>query len=124
MSQNRLHNELHGIRIAVASDSARHRNHLQQIFERVGLRVILNEPFSEIFVARIDVDHVDVILIELDGQSEKHDKLLGKLLESTDIPIIFNDVSALTLNEPPSGGYRQCMPWADRFGLRTRTLAS
>lgn len=97
---------------------------MQQIFERVGLRVILNEPFSEIFVARIDVDHVDVILIELDGQSEKHDKLLGKLLESTDIPIIFNDVSALTLNEPPSGGYRQCMPWADRFGLRTRTLAS
>jgi len=104
MSQSLLHYELRGIRIAVASGTLRHRKHLQQVFERSGLRVMLNEPFSELFIAKINNSSSDVILIELDERNEKHNQLLEKLLESTDIPIIFNDVSALTLNEPEQEG--------------------
>lgn len=99
MSQQQLQNELRGIRIAVASGSARHREHLQQVFERTGLRVILNEPFSDNFIAKIATNDLDVLLIELDEQDEKHNLLLEKLLESTEVPIIFNDVSALAFNE-------------------------
>lgn len=100
MSQHQLQNELRGIRVAVASGSSRHRDHLQQIFERTGLSVVLNEPFSENFIAKIAHSKIDVVLIELDEHNEAHNTLLDKLLESTDVPIIFNDVSVLALNEP------------------------
>jgi len=104
MSQGQLQNELRGIRIAMASDSSRHRDHLQQVFERTGLRVMLNEPFSENFIAKIAHNKIDVLLIELDEGNETHNTLLDKLLESTEIPIIFNDVSVLAFNEPGQRG--------------------
>lgn len=104
MSQNLQQSELRGTRIAVASASSRHRDHLQQIFERTGLRVMLNEPFSENFIIKLASCQVDVLLIELDERNEQHNLLLDKLLESTEIPIIFNDVSALAFNEPVREG--------------------
>ncbi|MFO8025275.1 chemotaxis protein CheB [Thiohalophilus sp.] len=104
MSQSQLQSELRGIRIAVASGSSRHRDHLQQIFERTGLQVVLNEPFSEYFIAKLADNKIDVLLIELDERNERHNQLLEKLLELSDIPIIFNDVSALAFNEPAHHG--------------------
>ncbi|MDR9436538.1 MAG: chemotaxis protein CheB [Thiohalophilus sp.] len=104
MSQSQLQNELRGTRIAIASGSSRHREHLQQIFERTGLQVVLNEPFSEYFIAKLAGNRIDVLLIELDERNERHNQLLEELLESTDIPIIFNDVSALAFNEPARQG--------------------
>jgi len=104
MSVNVQQNELRGIRVAVATASSRHRDQLQQIFERTGLRVMLNEPFSDNFIAKIPHNKIDVLLIDLDEADEKHHSLLEKLLESTDIPIIFNDVSVLAFNEPGRQG--------------------
>lgn len=104
MSQNQLQSELSGIRIAVASGSSRHRDHLQQVFERSGLRVLLNEPFTENFVVKVANNQVDVLLLELDEQDEEQTLLLDKLLELTDTPIIFNEASVLAFNEPEKQG--------------------
>ncbi|WP_166668752.1 chemotaxis protein CheB [Thiohalophilus thiocyanatoxydans] len=104
MSVNLPKSELRGIRIAVATASSRHRDKLQKIFERAGLRVILNEPFSDSFIAKIPHNKIDVLLLDLDEGDETQHLLLEKLLESTEIPIIFNDVSALAFNEPGKQG--------------------
>ncbi|MGD8711232.1 MAG: chemotaxis protein CheB [Thiohalophilus sp.] len=104
MSQSQLQSELRGIRIAVASGSSKHRDQLQHILEHSGLIVMLNEPFSDNFIAKLPGNKIDVILIELHEDDDTHNQLLDKLLEATDIPIVFNDVSVLALNEPEQQG--------------------
>ncbi|UCE88480.1 MAG: chemotaxis protein CheB [Pseudomonadota bacterium] len=92
--------ELRSIRIAVASDSAKQRDYLQQALARSGLKIVLNEPLTELFLARLEEKEVDVLLLDLDETCDQDDVVLDRLLEQTGAPIIFNDVTALTVNEP------------------------
>ncbi len=68
--------------------------------ERYGLNVVANEPLSEILLAKLPTLQADVILFDVDERTEKHHGMLEQLLDRTELPIIFNDASGLTINEP------------------------
>ena len=90
--------ELGTIYIAVASSSIRHRNYLQNMMQRLGLNIIINEPLSEQFFYKLNSTSPDVILLDIDESTHDDSVLLDRLLDDVDIPVIFNDISALTLN--------------------------
>ena len=95
-----MQNETDNIRIAITSDSISHRNYLQKSMEHSGIEVVLNESLTEKFMERLDDSRSDVLLFDVEAIEDEHLEYLDKLLEQTKIPIIINDVSALTLNEP------------------------
>jgi len=96
---SKLSQELSQIRIAVISNSASQRIQIKEALENVGLRVVLNEAITSSFIRRLDSIDVDVILLDLD-EHDAEDKILDSLLDNDSIPIIFNDIPVLTLNEP------------------------
>ena len=97
---NMMHNETDNIRIAITSDSISHRNYLQKSMEHSGIQVVLNESLTEKFMHKLDSIGSDVVLFDMESIEDEHLEYLDKLLEQSEIPIIINDVSALTLNEP------------------------
>lgn len=99
MISSMLSQELSQIRIAVVSNSVSQRKQLKEALENVGLNVVINEPLTPAFVRKLDSINVDVILLDLDEHSDYED-ILDSLLDNHSTPIIFNDVSVLTLNEP------------------------
>ena len=91
--------ELGSVQLAIASNSLRHRQHLQAVLERQGLRVVFNEPLSPVLLNKLHTRHPDVLLLDVDEHMQDH-ALIEQLLEESDVPIIFNDASGLTFNEP------------------------
>jgi len=105
MSNHALHaGELSGIRIAVASDSVQRRSQLQAILERSGLRVVISEPLSELFINKLEQKRAAVLILDIDSQVEREVDFLEHLLDRSPIPTIFNDASALPLNTPADRG--------------------
>ena len=97
-----MQNETDNIRIAITSDSISHRNFLQKSMEHSGIQVVLNESLTEKFMNKLDHIESDVVLFDVEAIEDEHLEYLEQLLEQSRIPIIINDVSALTLNEPKS----------------------
>ena len=97
-----MQNEIDNIRIAITSDSILHRNYLQKTMEHSGIEVVLNESLTEKFMNKLDHIESDVVLFDVEAIEDEHLEYLDQLLEQSRIPIIINDVSALTLNEPKS----------------------
>jgi len=95
-----MQNETDNIRIAITSDSVSHRNYLQKSMEHSGIQVVLNESLTEKFMHKLDNIESDVVLFDVEAIEDEHLEYLDQLLEQSRIPIIINDVSALTLNEP------------------------
>ena len=95
-----MQNETDNIRIAITSDSISHRNYLQKSMEHSGIQVVLNESLTEKFMSKLDDIESDVVLFDVEAIEDEHLEYLDQLLEQSKIPIIINDVSALTLNEP------------------------
>lgn len=95
-----MQNEIDNIRIAITSDSISHRNYLQRTMEHSGIEVVLNESLTEKFMCKLDNIESDAVLFDVEAIEDEHIEYLDLLLEQTRIPIIINDVSALTLNEP------------------------
>lgn len=95
-----MQNETDNIRIAITSDSINHRNYLQKSMEHSGIQVVLNESLTEKFISKLDNISSDVVLFDVEALEDEHLEYLDQLLEQTKIPVIINDVSALTLNEP------------------------
>lgn len=94
-----MQNETDNIRIAITSDSISHRNYLQKSMEHSGIEVVLNESLTKKFMAKLDDIGSDVVLFDMEAIKDEHLECLEQLLEQTRIPIIINDVSALTMNE-------------------------
>lgn len=92
--------DLSGIRVAIASDSVQRRTQLQATLERSGLRVVMSEPLSELFINKLEQKQVAVLMLDIDSQVEREVDFLDHLLEVSPIPIIFNEVSDLPLNTP------------------------
>ncbi len=67
---------------------------------RSGLRVIMSEPLSELFINKLEQKRAAVLILDIDAQVEREVDFLEHLLERSPVPIIFNDVSALPLNTP------------------------
>ncbi len=92
--------ELSGVKLAVVSASLRHRQQIRQVMERNGLKVVFSEPLTPVLLDKLHGSDADVLLLDADERMEHYNILLEQLLEESEIPIIFNDVSGLTLNEP------------------------
>ena len=97
-----MQNETDNIRIAITSDSVSHRNYLQRTMEHSGINVVLNESLTEKFMIKLDSVESDVVLFDIEAIEDEHLEYLEQLLEQSKIPVIINDISALTLNEPKS----------------------
>jgi len=95
-----MHNEINNIRIAITSDSISHRNHLQKSMEHNGIQVVLNESLTQRFMNKLNDIESDVVLFDVEAIEDEHLEYLDQLLEQTNIPVIINDISSLTFNEP------------------------
>lgn len=95
-----MQNDTHNIRIAITSDSISHRNYLQKSMEFSGIEVVINEPLTEKFLKKLDHIESDVVIFDIEAIEDEHLEYLDLLLEQSRIPVIINDVSALTVNEP------------------------
>ncbi|MGD8999987.1 MAG: chemotaxis protein CheB [Granulosicoccaceae bacterium] len=82
--------ESFALRVAILSDSDTQRVNLKQLLESSGLRVVENEIVNERSVRRIDDACVDVLLVDLDENSDHDFDFLDELLDSP-LPILFND---------------------------------
>lgn len=95
-----LHSALNDVAIAIASDSLQHRTNLRRVMELAGLNVVLSEPLTRLFLRKLERSQAEVLLLDLHDEEEESESLLHEVLDNVDIPIIFNDVTALTFNEP------------------------
>ena len=89
-----------GLRIAIAGQTHPQRLRLQQAMLASGWQVVICETLSSQFVDKISELQPDVVLLDLHDDGEHDPGLFDQLLEDTEVPIIFNDDTALTLNEP------------------------
>lgn len=96
MSQNVLNN----LKIAIASDSVKQRSMLRKVMDQAGLDVVLSEPLTRLFLRKLEKTEAEVLLLDLHDELEHDEALVNELLDGVAIPIIFNDVTALALNEP------------------------
>lgn len=92
--------ELKHLQMAIASDSLLQRSSIRKHMETVGVDVVLSEPLSRLFLRKLERTNAQVLLIDMRADAELDDKLLDELLDNASIPILFNDISALALNEP------------------------
>lgn len=88
------------ISIAIASDSLQQRTNLRKVMERSGLNVVLSEPLTRLFLRKLEKTSAEVLLLDLHDDQPHDEVLLHEVLDTVEIPIIFNDVTALTVNEP------------------------
>lgn len=95
-----MQNDTNNIRIAITSDSISHRNYLQKSMEFSGIEVVINESLTEKFLKKLDHIESDVVIFDIEAIEDEHLEYLEQLLEQSRIPVIINDVSALTVNEP------------------------
>ena len=93
-------NELGGVKLAIVSDSLRHRQQIREVMEHNGLKVVFSEPLTSVLLDKLSGSDAEVLLLDVDERMEHYDELLEQLLEESEIPIIFNDVTGLTMNEP------------------------
>ncbi|MGD8783517.1 MAG: chemotaxis protein CheB [Thioalkalispiraceae bacterium] len=85
--------------IAIASDTLQQRTNLRRILGQSGLNVVLSEPLTRLFLRKLEKVQADVLLLDLHDDIDHDEELLHEVLDKVEIPIIFNDVTALTLNE-------------------------
>ena len=90
---------LNQLAIAIASDSLQQRTNLRRILGQTGLNVVLSEPLTRLFLRKLEKSQADVLLLDLHDDIDHDEDLLHEVLDNVEIPIIFNDVTALTLNE-------------------------
>jgi chemosensory pili system protein ChpB (putative protein-glutamate methylesterase) len=91
---------LNDVKIAVASDSLQQRTNLRKVMDESGLNVVLSEPLTRLFLRKLEKSAAEVLLLDLHDETDHDDELIHELLDSVEIPVIFNDVTALTVNEP------------------------
>jgi chemosensory pili system protein ChpB (putative protein-glutamate methylesterase) len=88
------------VTIAIASDSLQQRSRLRKLAENAGMQVALIEPLTRLFLHKLEKANAAVVLLDLHDNIDHDEQLLNDLLDNVTIPIIFNDVTALTLNDP------------------------
>lgn len=100
MKQTMSSLELPQISIAIASDSLQQRTNLRKVMEKSGLKVVLSEPLTRLFLHKLKKADAEVLLLDLHDDQRHDEDLLHEVLDTVTIPIIFNDVTALMVNEP------------------------
>jgi len=98
-AQTMSYTTLSQVAIAIASDSLQQRSNLRRVLDLAGLNVVLSEPLTRLFLRKLEKSKADVLLLDLHDDIETDEDLLHEVLDTVQIPIIFNDVSGITLNE-------------------------
>lgn len=91
--------ELDRINIAIASHKQSQRLYLRMAMEANGLTVVLNDSLSKNFIEKLSQLNADAVLLDVHDDAD-NEELIDELLDAVDIPILFNDVTALAVNEP------------------------
>ena len=94
--------ELRKVHIAIASDSLRQRSYLENALKDRGLKVVLSESLHAGLIDRLAASEAEVLILDLHDDIEHDEAVLDALLDDSPVPIVFNDISALTLREPRS----------------------
>ncbi len=104
-------NELSAVRIAIASGGLQQRLRLKQVLELNGLRVVLSEPLSRLFMAKLEERHVDALIVDVDENDQQDSELLDELLHDSHVPVLINDISSFALGDAPVDGkwYRRLL---------------
>lgn len=97
--QPMTNSSLSHIAIAIASDSLQQRTTLRRYLAQAGLNVVLSEPLTRLFLRKLESSEADVVLLDLHDDVETDEDLLHEVLDKVQIPVIFNDITAITLNE-------------------------
>ena len=94
--------ELRKVHIAIASDSLRQRSYLENALKDRGLKVVLSESLHPGLMDHLAASEAEVLILDLHDDIEHDEAVLDALLDDSPVPIVFNDISALTLKEPRS----------------------
>lgn len=86
--------------IAIASDSVQQRSRLRRLAESAGMQVALIEPLTRLFLRKLEKANATIIILDMHENTDHDEQVLNELLDNISIPIIFNDVTALTVNDP------------------------
>jgi chemotaxis response regulator CheB len=92
--------ELTNVKLVIASSIIRQRISMQKVLEQNGIRVVANEPLTDILISKLDVLNPDVVLLDIGNQTDGEHEVMERLLDEYHKPVIFNDSSGLASNEP------------------------
>lgn len=101
-------------KVAVLASSEKHQQRLQSLLEGAGLAVIIGEAGSGL-QQQLEAAAVDVLLVDLSDEVDSQIELIDTLLETTSVPIMFNDSS-------PKGGSADAL-WAKKLARKLADMA-
>lgn len=88
---------LNGLRIALVGDAVTQRRYLETALRAVGADVVLAGALDAGFLRELDRVTIEVVVLDLPAEAERGARFLEALLERNELPIVFNDVAALSL---------------------------
>ena len=86
------------IRLALLSGARGQRRFIEQGLAGAGIAVVLSGPPDRGFLTALAERAPDVLLVDMDPDSDRCAEFLERLLAEFELPIVFNDVAALSLN--------------------------
>lgn len=86
------------LRVAIASGSEQQRDNLKSILEKGGLQVVVNRPPNDQFLILIDSGQADVLLLDLNDETEQELSFIELLLERSTLPMLFNDSASTRMD--------------------------
>lgn len=109
-----LNADLAQTKVAVLASSEKHGRRLQTLLEGAGLSVVIGEAGNGL-LKQLEEAAVDVLLIDLGEEVEAEIEAVDALLETTALPIMFNDSS-------PKGGSADAL-WAKKLARKLAAMA-
>lgn len=93
----RVAGELGLVRLALLGGDAGQRRLIEQGLGEAGVNVVLSGPPGRAFLLALAERAPDVLLVDMDPDSERCAEFVERLLAQFELPIVFNDVAALSL---------------------------
>jgi len=109
-----LNTDLAQTKVAVLASSEKNGQRLQTLLEGAGLSVVIGEAGVGL-QSQLEAAAVDVLLIDLGDEVEAEIELIDTLLETTALPIMFNDSSL-------KGGHADAL-WAKKLARKLAAMA-
>ena len=85
-------------KVAVLAASAEQRQHLKTVLENSGLEVVLDESDGKDFMAKLKRSDANVLLVNMDQDSDEALDFIDLLSEQSDLPFLINDSGAGGVN--------------------------
>ncbi len=85
-------------KVAVLASSADQRQHLKTVLENNGLEVVLNESVGKDFIAKLRNSSAEVVLINMDQDSDEALDFIDLLSEQSPLPFLINETGSTGVN--------------------------